>query len=710
MKKISYLFIAALLLSTLSLFAQKKNLTIEDFRNYRLYPEYMMNLSWVGDSDYFIFSQDNQLIQRHVTSKVDETLYTLEDFNQLLKKKDLSEMQSIPQIHVKDEKSFWFTHDHKIIHAYFKPKELRVISSYPQEAENNDVEPKTLQVAYTKGNNLYISSKQNEIAISNEVNTGIVYGQEVHRREFGISKGTFWSPKGNKLAFYKKDESMVTDYPLVDITTRIAELKNTKYPMAGMKSHHASVGVYNVKDGSYLYLQTGEPLEQYLTNVSWSPDEKNVFVAVLNRGQNHMKLNQYDAETGQFIKTLFEERNEKYVEPENLLYFLHKNKDEFIWFSERDGYNHLYLYNVSGKLIRQLTKGNWVVTELLAIDKNDEYAYFTATKESPLNNDVYRVNLQTGEISPIFTKAGTHAVQMNENGKYYIEQFQDTLTPALYQVVNTEGKWQQTLLESKNPLTDYEIGRSTIQTLKAENGTVLYHHLIYPPHFDASKKYPVFVYVYGGPHAQLVTNTWLGGANLFFNYMAEKGYIISILDNHGSANRGFAFESSVFRNLGQLEAQDQMLGINYLKSLSYVDKDSFYLQGWSFGGFLTMTLLTDYPNTFKAAVAGGPVVDWKYYEVMYGERYMDTPEENPEGYEKTSLLNKAGNLQDDLLIIHGAQDGTVVWQHTLDFLRKCVEQDVQVDYFVYPTHEHNVRGRDRLHLYKNIERYFEVHK
>jgi dipeptidyl-peptidase-4 len=276
-----------------------------------------------------------------------------------------------------------------------------------------------------------------------------------------------------------------------------------------------------------------------------------------------------------------------------------------------------------------------------------------------------------------------------------------------YRLYSTKGKMLKVLKENRSPLKDFNVGETTISTLEADDGTDLYYRLIKPANFDSTKKYPVLVYVYGGPHAQLVTDSWMGGSGFFLQNMAAKGYVVFTLDNRGSANRGFAFESIVHRQLGVTEMKDQMVGVEFLKTLSYVDTARFGVDGWSFGGFMTTSLMTEHAETFKVGVAGGPVIDWKYYEIMYGERYMDTPEENPEGYKNANLLNKVDKLEGRLMLIHGTMDPTVVWQHSLKFLEECVKQQKQVDYFVYPGHEHNVRGMDRLHLETKIARYFD---
>ena len=382
--------------------------------------------------------------------------------------------------------------------------------------------------------------------------------------------------------------------------------------------------------------------------------------------------------------------------------------DQFIWMSERDGYNHLYLYDTEGKLIKQITKGNWIVKDIEGFDKNDSKVYFTATKESPLDNDLYSIDVKSGTIKLITNIRGTHTPILNKDMKYAIDIYYNTETAVEYLLLNTEGKTLQKLHLDKNPLKDYKLGEMSIFTIKAsDDKTDLYCRLIKPINFDQNKKYPVIVYVYGGPHEQLIGNGWLGKAGLFLNYLAEQGYVIFTVDSRGSANRGFEFESCIHRNLGTIEVADQMKGIDYLKTLSYVDQKRIGVDGWSYGGFMTISLMLKNPGVFKVGTAGGPVIDWKWYEVMYGERYMDTPEQNPEGYKNASLLNYADKLQGKLLIMHGTSDPTVVWQNSLSFIKKCVDEGKQLDYFVYPGHEHNVSGMDRVHLYKKISDYFK---
>lgn len=688
--------------------SQQEQLTIEDasYLNRSLFPGSIQGLSWVKDSDHYTFIENNSLVASRASSKKGDTLLKLDDLNKTITDLEKNELQRFPRLTWINKDEFTFINGNTLFSYNMSKGMISERNNYPEEAANLDLSPDNSTFAYTIENNLFLSMGGRQVQVTNDEDPGIVNGQEVHRREFGINTGTFWSPGGKFLAFYRKDETMVTDYPLVDINTRIAETNSIKYPMAGMKSHHVTLGIYNPEKGVTTFVETGKPAEQYLTCVTWGPGEKYVYIAVLNRDQDHMKLNKYDVETGKLVKTLFEEKDDAYVEPENQLHFLNDDKDKFIWMSERDGFMHLYLYDTDGNLIEQLTSGEWLVTDFLGFDEKDQYAYFTGTMNGPLNNELYSVNLKNLKISRLTGPEGSHYILPSDDFDYFIDIFSDTSTARIYSVVNSKGKQLKVLMEASDPFEDYSIGNFDIFTLQADDGTDLYCRMIYPPDFDPAKEYPAIVYVYGGPHAQLVTNSWMGGASLFLYYLAQEGYVVFTLDNRGSANRGLEFEQAIFRNLGTIEVEDQMTGVEYLKSKSFIDAERIGVHGWSYGGFMTISLMLKQPETFKAGVCGGPVTDWKYYEVMYGERYMDTPESNPEGYKDASLLEIAGNLEGNLLIIHGTHDPVVVWQHSLDLIDRFIKEGKQVDYFVYPGHGHGVGGRDRVHLNSKMAGYF----
>ncbi len=715
MKKI--FFILTLLISSVLLIpAQKKQLTIEDAvagQWKQLYPEHIQGIKAYSENDFTYVTNYKEIHVMNKTGKDIKILTDLKELNSALKNAGHSELKYFPYWDYQwtDKEHLTFKADGNYYVYNLQTKKIETDVILPKDASNINPCYNNNYVAYTVKNNLYFADNKSEtVQITFDENEGIVNGSDyVHRQEFGINKGIFWSPEGNYIAFYRKDETMVADYPLVDVSTRIATVKNTKYPMIGEKSEEVTLGIYNLKTGKTVFCDVQDfTKEHYLTSITWDPDEKYIFIGVLNRGQNHLKMNKYDAQTGTFLKTLFEEKNERYAEPEHPLFFLPGKTNEFLYYSERDGFDHLYLYNTEGKLIKQVTKGNWAVLDIKGFDTKGQNIFITSTEESPIEKHLYKVNIKTGKRQKLTSNSGTHHVILSNSKKYFFDSYSNTEIANNNRICDNKGKILKGILNAKEPLDSFNLGKMSIGTMKAANGkTDLYYRLITPPNFDPKKKYPVVVYVYGGPHAQLVTNSRLGGARLWNYYMAQKGYIMFTVDNRGSANRGFEFESIIHRQCGQLEMKDQMKGIDFLKSLPYVDTARIGVHGWSYGGFMTTSLITNYPKIFKVAVAGGPVIDWKYYEVMYGERYMDTPKENPEGFKKTSLLNKAKDLKGRLLMIHGYVDPVVVPQNSLDFIRSCIKAGTDIDYFLYPESEHNMRGKTRVHLMKKVTRYFD---
>ncbi len=711
-KLIPFIFILGIVFQGFTSLSQEKTLTLKDasWMNRALFPVRVAQLKWIGDSDDYAYAKENAIYKVTAKKGTETLLLDLDMLNADFIRNEMDSVKRLPSLHFISKEEFGFIMANKYYYYNLSTNEIQLINSVPDTAENIDFNEKNDAIAYTLKNNLFVAVDGKSTQITNDdpdsYRGGIVNGQTVSRSEFGISKGTFWSPFGNKLAFYRKDETAVADYPLININKRIAEVESTKYPMAGMTSEQVSLGVYDVENDKTIFLKTDGPKDQYLTAVTWGPEGNFIYIALLNRDQNYMQLNQYNAVNGDFVKTLFEEKDPKYVEPENPLYFNPEKPDEFIWISERDGFNHLYLYNTNGDLIKQLTDGDWVVTEFLGFFEKEKI-YFKSTKESPLQQNIYSLNLKDSKLVRISPEHGTHTARISKSGKFIIDIFSNTETSRQYSLLNNKGKTIRIIKENKLPLKDYKMGEMLMFDIKADDGTKLYSRLIYPIDFDKSKKYPVIVYVYGGPHAQLITDSWLGGAGLFLNYLASQGYFVFTLDNRGSANRGRDFEQAIFRNCGSIEVADQMVGVDYLKTLPYIDSTRIGVDGWSYGGFMTTSLMVKQPETFKVGVAGGPVIDWKYYEIMYGERYMDTPESNPEGYEKSNLLNYVDQLQGKLLLIHGTNDPTVVWQHSLLFLQKAIQNGKQIDYMVYPGHGHGVRGKDRLHLNTKIADYFK---
>lgn len=685
---------------------KSETLSLEDlipgglsFSKYKV--QFPQQMQWWGD--VLVYLEENEVKgirgnQAHGEVLFDKSL--IEGYSA-----DVNEKLEFPYA---DRPVVKLTRKNQILFYDFEKKEKLDEFILADNSSNQDFSKEAQAVAYTRDNNLFIQNlRGNEIEITSDEDQGIVNGQAVHRNEFGIHKGTFWSPKGNYLAFYRMDETMVSDYPLVDVSARVAKLKNIKYPMAGMASHEVTVGVYDLSSRKTVFLKTGLPKDKYLTNVAWSPNEDYIYIAELNRGQDTCQLIRYNAHSGERDLVLFSETHPKYVEPENPIVFL-KDGKQFIWQSRRDGYNHIYLYDTDGKLVKQLTSGDWDVTAFLGFDEDFDNLFYISAEGSPLNKTLYKINIKSGKRSKISIADGVHMARLSPRGHFLLDIYSSKNNAGTASIINI-GKHKETVFfQSENPYKNFTMPEITLGSVKADdNQTDLYYRMVKPINFDPKIKYPVIVYVYGGPHSQLVDNSWLGQARGWDIYMAEKGYIIFTLDNRGTANRGLAFENITHRQLGVVETRDQMSGVQYLKSLPYVDTERIGVHGWSFGGFMTLNLMLRHPETFKVGVAGGPVTDWKYYEIMYGERYMDSPSENPEGYDETSMIRRAGDLKGRLMIIHGDEDPTVVMQHSLLFLKSAIKQGTHPDFFVYPGHQHNMVGHDRVHLHEHITRYFE---
>ena len=570
--------------------------------------------------------------------------------------------------------------------------------------------------AYVKDDNLYVTDGTGSThQVTSDGSRDLVYGQSVHRNEFGIEGGLFWNPQGTRLAFYRMDQSMVTDYPLItvpelnDSTQVSATPAPEKYPMAGQTSHLVWVGVLDVATGDTVYLKAGDPTDRYFSNISWNPDGDIVYMMEGNRDQNVVDLVAYDAVTGNRIASIYHEAHPKYVEPQHPITFLPWDKEKFLLWSERDGYNHLYIYDTAGKLDKQLTSGNWVVMDLLGFDEQQRAAIISANADSPIQQNLYRVDVTTGKMTRIDEGGkGWHSGNLSASGRYLIDNYQEPDVPRNIAIVDTRNNKQKRYFTAPDPWLGYTVPEYRCGSIKAaDDSTDLYYRMVMPVDFDPNKKYPTVVYVYGGPHAHNVDAGWHWRSRSWETYMAQRGYLLFILDNRGSENRGRDFEQATFRHLGQVEMQDQMRGVDFLRTLNYVDTARLGVHGWSFGGFMTISLMTNYPDVFKVGVAGGPVIDWKWYEVMYGERYMDTPQTNPEGYAQTSLINKAADLKGRLQIIIGLNDPTVVPQHAYSFFKACIAAGTQPDFFVYPGQGHNMRGHQSVHLHERITRYFD---
>lgn len=703
-----------IILAPQTMMAQDKLFTLEDLNfggnNYPNMQPKNLWLTWWGDQ--LIQTDVEECYTINIKTGKKNLLFTLDDINKWANSNDTTYVRHLmnatfpypdkPIVALGNRKAF--------ILVDFEAKKMVWQDSISGQ-EANDWNAKSRATAYIEDHQLYVvDGEGKKHQLSTDGSREIVYGQSVHRNEFGIEKGTFWSPDGQRLAFYRMDQSMVADYPQVDIFPREASYEPDKYPMAGMTSHKVTVGIYDLKTQQTVYLQAGDPIDRYFTNITWSPDNKIIYIFELNRKQNDCRLVSYDASTGAKMAELYRETSDKYVEPLHPIQFLPWDDTKFIMQSQKDGYNHLYLFDKDGKELKQITSGKWVVLDVVGFNTKTKSVLILSNESHPLNSNLWTVEIKSGNRRLMGRDIGVaKSAQPSASGEMVALKLSSVSHPRIIDVINTNGRGKVTeLLDAEDPWKDYQQPIFTSGYITAADGkTNLYFRMVKPHDFDPNKKYPTVVYVYGGPHAHLVDASWHYASRTWETYMAQKGYIVFVLDNRGSENRGRDFEQATFHQLGQIEMQDQMKGVEYLSKQPYVDMDRLGVHGWSFGGFMTISLMLNYPDVFKVGVAGGPVIDWKWYEVMYGERYMGTPQDNPEGYAKSSLIDKARNLKGKLQIITGYNDNTVVPQHCLSFLDACVKAGTQPDFFAYPGEEHNMRGHASVHLHERITQYFE---
>lgn len=688
------------LFSTFSLFAQKE-ITLSDAVLKRwtdFYPENISNLQWQKSQDNYSYIKDSCLVIFNSNNNLIDKI-CINDIH------DKEDIKAFPKVEWVTNHSFKYQIKNQIY--LFNTKRGRKPVSYLKfdgNSKNRDYNFKRNLIAYTIDNNLFVSD--NEIVKQvNENEENITFGQVVHRYEFGITKGTFWSPNGNKLAFYKNDEKNVDEYPLLIASDTTSTIEHIKYPMSGDLSEVVDVGIYDINNEKVKYLQIDNVKDYYLTNICWGPSEKYIYVSVLNRDQNHLMLKKYDSNTGKYLKTLIEEKDEKYVHPLHPMIFL--DNEKFLWRSEKNGFDHFYLYNQNGKLIRKVTEGDIIVKDFLGF--KNEIIYFSAYSNDGLDVHLHSFNLnkknKKAQKNLTSNFPGFHKLKISPSGKLFIDEFSNLKLPRIVQIIDSQGQFVYKLLDAENPLAEYNIGETNLVKISSDDNLFLNTRLIKPYNFDINKKYPVLIYVYNGPQIQLLTNSWLANTPLWMYYLANQDYLVFTIDGRGSENRGKDFEQSIYKYLGNIEMIDQIKGYNYLKSLTYVDSSRIALHGWSYGGFMTTNLLLNYPDLFTCGVAGGPVTDWSLYEVMYTERYMQTPNKNKDGYASTNLLSQVNNLESNLLIIHGLIDDVVVVQHSLKFIEDCIKNNIPIDYFLYPNHPHNVRGKDRLHLMEKVLKY-----
>jgi len=556
--------------------------------------------------------------------------------------------------------------------------------------------PDDRHVAHVRDHELWLSDREGRARrLTFDGSDDIAYGTAAHRAEFGITSGLFWSPDARFLCFSREDLRPIAPYPYQDLAAMPPRPVPGRYPMAGSTHSRVQLGVCDTQDHSIHWLEHDPAEDVYWTNVTFDRDGTLV-VARVGRSQDQMELVRYDAATGRRLATLLDERDAEWVEPEHGPTFLADGR--FLWWSSRNGHRHLWLHERDGTLVHQVTKGAFDVQQLLAVDPAGTTVWFEASGEDPRQRHLFAAAIDGDEIRQITRERGSHRSDLAPDATRAAIVWSNLETPPGARLLDLRSGAAVSLPQPPDPLATFALPTQRMFQVKTDDDTVLYGHLALPPDLAEGQRCPVLLYVYGGPHVQLVTDEWFGGAPLWLQAFASEGYVVCRLDNRGTPNRGIDFEQTVFRRLGVLEVQDQLRAVEWLAQQPFVDKARIGVHGWSFGGYMTLRLLLAAPTTFACGVSGAPVTDWGLYETGYTERYMDLPAENPDGYQVSSCLPYAGQLQRPLLLVHGTDDHTVVWAHTLQFVDRCIDAGKQLDYFPYPMQQHGLVGRDRAHF------------
>jgi dipeptidyl-peptidase-4 len=576
------------------------------------------------------------------------------------------------------------------------------------EAPPLSIAPGDRHAAWILAGDLHVGDAAGQIRrVTWDGGDDVVHGGAAHRAEFGIQRGMSWSGDGRWLAFYREDRRGIDPYPYEDLDATPPAPRHGRYPMAGRRHSRVQVGVYDTESRALQWLERDPDQDLYWTNVTFGADGRSVVVALVTRGQDRLQLARFDCATGRRTATLLEEQDAEWIEPEHGPTFLADGR--FLWWSPRDGHRHLWLCDADGKLLVQVTKGAFDVQELLGLAADGQGLWFTASGEDPRQKHLFWAKLDGSEVRQVTRERGTHECSLSADGLFAFDLWSNLETPPSPRFLDLRDGAVEALPAPRSPLADFELPSQRLFQVKTEADQVLYGHVLLPRAIAEGERLPVLLYVYGGPHVQLVTDRWLAGASLWLHALANEGYVVARLDNRGTPNRGIEFEQAIFRRMGVLEVQDQLRAVEWLTQQPFVDPRRIGVHGWSYGGYMTLRLLGLAPGTFACGVSGAPVTDWELYETGFTERYMDTPQENPDGYRASSCLPLAGQLRAPLLIAHGTDDRTVVPVHSLRFVDRCIDEGVLVDYMPYPMQTHRLEGKDRPHFHKLLKDWLDRH-
>lgn len=716
MKKISLLLISICLIS--HVFAQNKTISLEDIWIKRVFqPESMESVIPMNDGEHYcVFENDSifNLYEYKTANKTGEIVlasrFIPEGESEAISVDDFTFSNDENKILISTNTQYIYRHSS--ISEYYiwdrlTSKLIKLSSGANQRLA--EFSPDGNKVAFVRENNLFIkdlvSGKESQLTTDGLLNN-IINGTTdwVYEEEFGFTKAFFWSPDGNKIAYYRFDESKVKQFDMVLYDSLYPTTYQYKYPKAGEDNSLVSIHVYDLASGITKLMDVGSEKDQYIPRIQWTQDANLLSIQRMNRLQNQLEILISDASNGT-SKVIYKENNKCYIEISDNLSFL-KDKKHFLFTSDQDGYNHIYLYTMEGALVKQITLGKWEVLNIEGVDEKKKLVYYMSNEESPINTALYVVKLDGTGKKKLSIKEGANRVLFSKTFTYFMNEWSDANTPSMASIHKADGSLIKTLVENNNLKTrikEYNFSPIEFFSFKNSVGIELNGWMIKPANFDSSKKYPVLMYVYGGPGAQTVLNSWGYSNTLWYQMLAQKGYMIVSVDNRGTGGRGDAFKKATYGQLGNLETQDQIDAAKYLGSLSYVDNTRIGIWGWSYGGYMTALCLTKGADYFKTGISVAPVTNWRYYDNIYTERYMGLPQDNAIGYDDNSPVNHVKKLKANFLLVHGTADDNVHFQNSMMLVNSLVNANKQFEQFFYPNKNHGIYGGvTRYHLYNKM--------
>ncbi|MEE4311612.1 MAG: S9 family peptidase [candidate division KSB1 bacterium] len=702
------IFVILSLLLISGLHAQE-NLTVTDiFESGKFSGKSLSNFQWRPDSQQFSYTEGLSIWIYDMESRERTKLLDTTDVPVFRQLKRVRRM--IPKNHLWSPAgdALLFNSGQDLYLFSIESRTLRRLTDDAEPELHPAFSPDGGKIAYIKRRDLHVldvaSGAETQLTREGAELIRIGSADWVYEEEFGLRAGFHWSPNSSHIAYYKMDESNTPEFPLVDYIPRHNEVEVIRYPKAGDPNAVVNIGVVPAAGGKTVWMDIGGEIDIYIPRIKWHPDNKSLWIYRMNRRQNELDLLKADIVSGKSDIILKELNDNGWLNVKDDLTFLEKRK-RFIWSSERSGWNHLYLYQLDGTLERRLTSGEWDVTGLIDVDRNEKHVYFTATEKNRFERHLYSVDVKGKKLRRITAEAGTHRIVMHPDADRYLDHFSNTMTPERISLHSIDGE-MKAMIEPNEiaALKDYELSIPEIVTFETDEGVPLNASILKPMDFDPGKKYPVLFHVYGGPGSQSVRNSWGRTTFLWSQMLAQKGYIVFRLDNRGTGYQGRAYRELAYRRLGQLEVEDMVNGVTYLSRMPWVDTDRIGIWGWSYGGYTTIMCMLNAADYFKVGMAVAPVTDWRNYDSIYTERYMDTPANNPDGYEKGSALNIAHKLKGKLLLVHGINDDNVHMSNTIQLAARFQELNIPFDMMVYPRQDHSIRKR-RAHLFGKMTAY-----